>query len=205
MDGRIVFQKYMIALAQSKNRGWKTIKNWDKAEARPDWPSFVRLAQVCSESLVDVDDYLESNFQLRNGKFIPSQFMHKSSIANYNRWKKLPKPDPDITLVVKSLRFIVDYCAQEEITTHEYFANRSVYPEFIRHLQNGRLHKFIFSYYVRKASPFALQEIPPDVVEHAMGKNVGDINNDMDIWWMQLLADKKSLSIIGKFFERIVR
>ena len=205
MDAKEIFTQWLIAKAHADGRPWKKVKNWDKVMKRKDWPIFERLAKQASRTmlLVDVADFFKANFEMRGGRFQSYQIFHQNSMQFYSRWKRLPTKKPDQELVIKSLMFITTFCKQNNISPFDYFNDRGIYPHFIRHIQNGKLHPWIFTYYVYKVNTFALQEIPKDVLEHAVGKDFNALDDQITIWWMQLLASQVH-NLIEGFFERIV-
>ena len=203
MDSKQIFETYLRVKAISASRPWRRVKNWDKIMARADWPAFERLAATArtTMALVDIEDYFKANFEARGGRFGPHQFFHKNSFMFYNRWKKLPKAQPEINQVADSLKFIISFCKTQKISIEEYFDVSTPYPNILRHTQSGKLHRWIFTYYAYKVNTILFKEMPIDVVEHAIGDNVED---QVNIWWMELINNDKANSLITKFFERIV-
>ena len=203
MDSKQIFEIWLRVKAESAGRPWRKPKNWDKIMARPDWPIFERLeAEARSTmSLVDVEDFFRSNLEARGGRFTPHQFFQKNSFMFYNRWKKLPKKAPELNQVASSLKFIINFCKTQGITVSDYFRVDTPYPNILRHYQSGKLHRWIFGYYAYKVNPIVFKEMPVDIIEHAMGEESED---KVNIWWMQLLNDEKTASLVANFFERIV-
>lgn len=201
MDSQQIFITYLKVKAEFEGRPWKYPKNWDKIRERKDWAVFERLA---ISSLINPEDFFRANFEARGGRFGPHQFFHKNSITFYNRWKKLPKLKPDINRMCDSLRFIIDFCRISKTDLREYFYDTGVYPKLIQHLEMGKLHRWIFTYYVRKVNQMYMSEIPWDIIEHALSKSKEDVEAAIDIWWIQLINENKAQEILKAFFERFL-
>ena len=202
MDSKQIFEVWLRVKGAHNSRPWRRPKNWDKIMARPDWAVFERLESEArtSLSLVDIEDFFVANLEARGGRFTPHQFFHKNSFMFYNRWKKLPKKEPEIKQVATSLTFIVSFCKSQKISISEYFKTDVQYPHILRHYQSGKLHRWIFEYYAYKINSILFNEMPYDIIEHAMGE---DYEGKINIWWLQLINDDKATSLITNFFERI--
>ena len=59
---------------------------------------------------------------------------------------------------------------------------------------------YTVGYYAYKINSILFNEMPYDIIEHAMGE---DYEGKINIWWLQLINDDKATSLITNFFERI--
>lgn len=205
MNSKEVYRIFLQEHARANKHPYNEPKRWEQIMKSGKWRSVEQLTTKAAAdfSLIDMRNYIRANFDMRQGKFFPHQFLQKNSLVNYHRWKSLPQGMPEIKKVKESMLRLVAHMKLKKMSMKEIFSTDEVYPEYLRLYAQGILHPLIFTYYTRKIDQTVLYTSPQDVVEHAFGMPLEDLQDQHNVWWLRLLNDDRSMVLIKQFFERI--
>lgn len=200
-----VFVSYMRAKARHQKRPYSIPKHWEKIKQRKDWNMFALMSDKANNgqlALFNIDNFFDANFQLRDGRFSPSQFFAKTSFTLYLQWQRRPHQQPTKEQLIVSMKWVVQYLKNHQVTFREYFEKAQVYPLYLQHLSTNKLHKYILAYYFKKHRS-VWHNLQSDVVEHAIRMSKDKLAEEIDLWYMQLINDDKSYSLVKRFMDKM--
>jgi len=149
----------------------RTVKNFDKPKAKPEWVYFERLAQMVDNNagMINYRIYIESLARHYNGWFKPALLPSMKAIKIYKIHKTIMNSTTDRELIyegiIKSIKFIGDFCKENRIKDFDSYMyhNADYFPTMLKHFTAGS----ITSYFLTLIPDIKLiiRNFPQDCVE----------------------------------------
>lgn len=143
-----IFQEwYNLHILYKKNVIPRKIKNWDNIKTKDTWSYFSRLAEIINNNngMIDYKLYILELMKYFKGQCNPKIFctlkgikLYKMLISKYNTTSE---PSEIYEGILKSIRFIIQYCKTNNIKTFEdyLYYNQYIIPIILIHVNAGSI------------------------------------------------------------------